>query len=87
MSMITFNIEATMEEARVNQFCSMLKYMEHNSDSSQKTLVGTNCGGDSNFHPKFKIDTEFDLHYGNKKQMFDIDDVINIVDKYLYGTH
>ena len=73
MSMITFNIEATMEEARVHSFCSMLKYMERNSDSSEKTLVAISCGGDSNFHPKFEIDTEFDLRCGNKTKMFDED--------------
>ena len=78
MSMITFNIEATMEEARVHQFCSMLKYMENNSDSSEKTLAAIGCGGDSNFHPKFKIDMKFNSRQPKSRNMIET----NIVREY-----
>lgn len=87
MPMITFNIEATMEEEHVNSFCSLLKYIEHNDNLEESTIVGLRCGGNKDFHPKFNINTEFDLRYGNKTRMFDIDTVKNIVHKCIYEEH
>lgn len=62
MTMKTFNITATMEEKHVDRFCSMLKYMENFDDASERQLVGFSCGGNRDFHPKFNIDTEFNLY-------------------------
>ena len=64
----TFNIEVTMNERWVDNFCSMLKYMEHCGNIGHSSLVGFYSDGDGDFRPKFKIDTEFNKVDGFKKE-------------------
>lgn len=62
---VTFNIEATMEERWVNQFCSMLKHMEKNGIIGSSEIVGVYSDGDGDFRPKFKVDREFENQDGH----------------------
>lgn len=55
----TFNIEVTMNERWVNDFCSMLKWMESCGKLGHSSLVGFYSDGDGDFRPNFEIDTEF----------------------------
>lgn len=55
----TFNIEVTMNERWVNDFCSMLKWMESCGKLGHSSLVGFYSDGDGDFRPKFQIDTKF----------------------------
>ncbi len=64
----TFNIEVTMSERWIDNFCSMLKYMERCGNIGHSALVGFYSDGDGDFRPKFKIDTEFNNVDGLKKE-------------------
>lgn len=64
MSKVTFNIQVTMEERWVNDFCSMLKWMESCGNLGHSSLVGFYADGDGDFRPKFKIDREFEKTQG-----------------------
>lgn len=55
----TFNIEVTMKERWIDDFCSMLKYMEKCGNIGHSCTVSFYSDGDGDFRPKFKIDTEF----------------------------
>lgn len=57
---ITFNIKVTMNERWVNDFCSMLKYMEYCGDIGHSSIVGFYSDGDGDFRPKFEIDTNYE---------------------------
>lgn len=60
MSDVTFNIKVTMKDRWVNDFCSMLKYMESCGSIGHSSIVGFYSDGDGDFRPKFEIDTEFE---------------------------
>ena len=64
MSSKTFNIEVTMEERWIDDFCSMLKWMEHCGNVGHSSRIGFYSDGDGNFNPKFNIDTDFDYTNG-----------------------
>lgn len=55
----TFNIKVTMNERWIDDFCSMLKWMESCGDLGHSSLVGFYADGDGDFRPKFEIDTEY----------------------------
>ena len=57
---ITFNIKVTMNERWINDFCSMLKYMEYCGDIGHSSIVGFYSDGDGDFRPKFEIDTNYE---------------------------
>lgn len=57
---ITFNIKVTMNERWVNDFCSMLKYMEYCGDIGHSSIIGFYSDGDGDFRPKFEIDTNYE---------------------------
>lgn len=59
----TFNIEVTMNERWIDDFCSMLKYMEHCGNIGSSSIIGFYSDGDGDFRPKFNFDIEF-----NKKE-------------------
>ena len=59
MGKVTFNIEVTMNERWVNDFCSMLKWMESCGNLGHSSIVGFYSDGDGDFRPKFKIDRDF----------------------------
>ena len=64
MNEVTFNIQVTMNERWVDDFCSMLKYMEKNGAIGHSSLVGFYADGDGDFRPHFDIDREFDKKEG-----------------------
>lgn len=64
MNKVTFNIQVTMKERWVNDFCSMLKYMETSGAIGHSSLVGFYADGDGDFRPHFDIDREFDKKEG-----------------------
>lgn len=55
----TFNIKVTMNERWIDDFCSMLKWMERCGNLGHSSLVGFYADGDGDFRPKFEIDTEY----------------------------
>lgn len=56
---ITFNIEVTMNERWINDFCSMLEWMESCGKFGHSSIVGFYSDGDGDFRPKFKFDREY----------------------------
>ena len=58
MGNVTFNIQVTMNERWINDFCSMLKWMESCGNQGHSSIVGFYSDGDGDFRPKFKIDKE-----------------------------
>lgn len=63
----TFNIKVTMNERWVNDFCSMLKWMEHCGAIGHSSPVGFYSDGDGDFRPKFEFDIEFEKIEGYRK--------------------
>lgn len=64
----TFNIEVTMNERWVDDFCSMLKWMENCGNVGHSSVVGFYSDGDGDFRPKFNIDTEFNNVNGYRNE-------------------
>ena len=60
----TFNIEVTMNERWIDDFCSMLKWMESCGNLGHSSIVGLYSDGDGDFRPKFNIGTEFNKTEG-----------------------
>ena len=71
---IEFTIKANMSKRWVNEFCSLLKYMEYCGNIGHSSLVGFYADGDGDFRPKFEINTVFEkakeLHTENKPELF-----------------
>lgn len=65
----TFNIEVTMEERWIDDFCSFLKKMEYYGNIGHSSIIGFYTDGDGDFHPKFNIDTKFETKTGNVVDM------------------
>lgn len=59
MSEVTFNIQVTMEERWVDDFCSMLHKMHMNGAIGHSSLIGFYADGDGDFRPTFEIDRDF----------------------------
>ncbi len=55
----TFNIKVTMNERWIDDFCSMLHWMESCGNLGHSSLVGFYADGDGDFRPKFEIETEY----------------------------
>lgn len=64
----TFNIEITMNERWVDDFCSFLKYMESCGNSGHSCIVGFYADGDGDFRPKFNINIEYNKTEGIPKE-------------------
>lgn len=64
---VKFNIEVTMEDRWVNDFCSMLKWMEHCGTIGHSSFVGFYADGDGDFRPKFSIGIDFEQKDGIPK--------------------
>lgn len=79
MADITFSITVTMKERWVDDFCSMLKWMESCGDRGHSSFVGFYADGDGDFRPEFDIGVPFkqkegiprDRIYGKPEIMFD----------------
>lgn len=65
---VTFNIKATMDERWVNDFCSMLRWMEHCGSIGHSSIVGFYSDGDGDFRPDFEFDIEYDKTQGYWKE-------------------
>lgn len=65
---VTFNIEVTMNERWVNDFCSMLKWMESCGNLGHSSIVGFYSDGDGDFRPNFIFDREYQATYGYRKK-------------------
>ena len=68
MSEVTFNIKVTMEERWVDDFCSMLKYIERNGAIGHSSVIGFYADGDGDLRPYFEIDREFNQKNGIPKE-------------------
>lgn len=60
----TFNIKVTMEERWINDFCSMLHWMQSCGEIGHSSITGFYVDGDGDFRPKFKIDTDYEKTKG-----------------------
>lgn len=61
---VELNIKVTMNERWVNDFCSMLKWMESCGNLGHSSVVGFYADGDGDFRPKFEFDREFEKQHG-----------------------
>lgn len=64
MSNVTFNVEVTMNERWVDQFCSMLKYMETCGNNGHSSITAFYADGDGDFRPKFNIGIDYEKKDG-----------------------
>ena len=63
-----FNIKATMNERWVNDFCSMLNYIQSCGRVGHSGVVGFYSDGDGDFRPEFKIDREYEVTDGYRRE-------------------
>ena len=68
MSEIEFTIKVTMNERWVDDFCSMLKWMEACGKAGHSSMTGFYADGDGDFRPTFEIDAAFDKKNGIRKK-------------------
>ena len=63
-NMETFTITCTMKKRWVNDFMSLLKYMESCGRLGHSALVGFYSDGDGDFRPEFKTNIEWTKQNG-----------------------
>ena len=56
---VEITIKAKMNERWVNDFLTMLKYMESCGNMGHSSVVGFNSDGDEDFRPKIELDKEY----------------------------
>lgn len=61
---VEITIKAKMNERWVNDFLSMLKYMEACGDMGHSAIVGFYSDGDGDFGPKFDFDRKYESQHG-----------------------
>lgn len=61
---VKITIKAKMNERWVNDFLSMLKYMEHCGKIGHSSVVGFYSDGDGDFRPTFEFDREYEKKHG-----------------------
>lgn len=59
-----FTIECEMKDRWVNDFLSMLKYMEDCGKIGHSAIVGFYSDGDGDFRPEFKFNVDFEEQHG-----------------------
>lgn len=64
MEKVKFTIECEMNERWVNDFCSMLNWMQSCGNIGHSSLVGFYADGDGDFRPKFTINTNWEKTEG-----------------------
>ena len=64
MKEVEFNIKVKMSERWVNDFCSMLYWMQSCGNLGHSSVVGFYADGDGDFRPKFEFDNEFMITKG-----------------------
>ena len=57
---VELNIKATMDERWVNDFCSMLNWMQRCGELGHSSVVAFYSDGDGDFRPKFEFDRDYD---------------------------
>lgn len=57
---VEFTIKVQMNERWVNDFCSMLKWMESCGNLGHSSVVAFLSDGDGDFRPKFEIDHPYE---------------------------
>lgn len=67
MANVKFTITVTMKDRWVNDFCSLLKWMEHCGAVGHSSFVGFFADGDGDFRPKFDISIPFQQKDGIPK--------------------
>ena len=62
----TFTIKVTMNERWVDDFCSMLHWMQSCGNLGHSSLVGFYANGDGDFRPQFELEqnTKRSKEYG-----------------------
>lgn len=65
---VEFNIKVTMNERWVDDFCSMLNWMQSCGKLGHSSVVGFYADGDGDFRPKFEIDYEYEKTKGHWKR-------------------
>lgn len=66
---VEFNIKVTMNERWVNDFCSMLHWMESCGKLGHSSVVAFYSDGDGDFRPSFGIDREYETAKGRWKKL------------------
>ena len=61
---VNFTINITMNSRWVDDFCSMLKWMESCGNIGHSSFVGFYSDGDGDFRPKFDIEIGFNSKKG-----------------------
>lgn len=61
---VEFNIKVTMKDRWVNDFCSMLKWMESCGNMGHSSVTAFYSDGDGDFRPKFEFDREYEKTEG-----------------------
>lgn len=61
---VDFTIKATMDERWVDDFCSMLNWMQSCGDLRHSSVVAFCSDGDGDFKPNFDIDIEYEKKKG-----------------------
>lgn len=64
MKDIKFTIEVTMRDRWINDFCSLLKYMERCGKDGHSAFVGFYADGDGDFSPEFSFSIPFEEKTG-----------------------
>jgi peroxiredoxin len=59
-----FIIECEIPERWVNDFCTMLNWMQSCGNLGHSSLVGFYADGDGDFRPKFSINTDWEKTEG-----------------------
>ena len=69
----TFTIKVTMNERWIDDFCSMLHWMQSCGNLGHSSLVGFYADGDGDFRPQFKIETK----YQQKKGIWNVENPLS----------
>ena len=60
----TITIKVTMNERWIDDFCSMLNYMQFCGNVGHSSIVAFYADGDGDFRPTFEIDTDYNKTEG-----------------------
>ena len=67
MANVKFTINVTLKDRWVDDFCSLLKWMEHCGAVGHSSFVGFYADGDGDFRPEFDISIPFEQKEGIPK--------------------
>lgn len=64
---VEINIKATIDERWMNDFCSMLNFMQCCGELGSSSIVAFYSDGDGDFRPKFEFDRKYEKTQGYRK--------------------